>query len=156
MLRVKVLAAAIDMIAAGTRAPIATAANATPANQLGNESSNSCGMTSCGFGLPSSPIGLVPAAIATQPRRASRPSTKEYAGRIAALRRMVFRLPELSDAVIECGYMNSASADPRPSVAYAHICPEPGMKAPFGLPVTWLVAAILSFAAPKMWSQPPK
>src|SRR3954463_7958709 len=116
MLRVKVFAAAIDMIAAGTSAPIATAAKATPANQLGNESSNSCGITSCGLGLPSSPIGFVPAAIATQPSSASSPSTNEYAGRIAALRRIVLRLPELSDAVIECGYMNSASADPRPSV----------------------------------------
>ena len=76
MLRVKVLAAAIDMIAAGTSAPIAIAANATPANHDGNESSNSCGMTSCALGLPSAPIGLVPAAIATQPSSASRPSTK--------------------------------------------------------------------------------
>ena len=75
MLRVKVLAAAIDMIAAGTSAPMATAANATPANQAGKESSNSCGITSCAFGLPSSPIGLVPAAIATHPSSASRPST---------------------------------------------------------------------------------
>ena len=31
----------------------------------GNVSSNSCGTTSCALGLPSSPIGLVPAAIAT-------------------------------------------------------------------------------------------
>src|SRR4051794_11812816 len=117
MLRVNVFAAAIDMIAAGTSAPIATAANATPANQLGKESSNSCGMTSCGLGLPSTPIGLVPAAMATQPRSASRPSTKEYAGRIEALRRMVLRLPELSDAGTEGGDMNSARAEPRPSVA---------------------------------------
>src|SRR3954470_14190716 len=117
MLRVKVLAAAIDMIAAGTSAPMATAAKATPANQLGNESSNSWGITSCGFGLPSSPIGLVPAAIATQPSRASRPSTKEYAGRIAALRRIVLQLSEDRVAVTECGYMNSAIAEPSASVA---------------------------------------
>ena len=76
MLRVKVFAAAIDMIAAGTSAPIAIAANATPANHDGKESSNSCGMTSWAFGLPLAPIGLVPAAIATQPSSASRPSTK--------------------------------------------------------------------------------
>src|SRR5689334_4395078 len=112
MLRVKVLAAAIDMIAAGTSAPMATAAKATPANQLGNESSNSCGITSWALGFPSTPIGLVPAAIATQPSRASRPSTKEYAGRIEALRRMVFRLSEDSVAVTEWGYMNSANAEP--------------------------------------------
>src|ERR1700712_2802833 len=117
MLRVNVLAAAIDMIAAGTRAPMATAANAIPANQLGKESSKSCGMTSCGLGLPSTPIGLVPAAMATQPSRASRPSTKEYAGRIEALRRIVVRLSEESVAVTECGYMNSAIADPSASVA---------------------------------------
>src|SRR3954447_17306006 len=102
MLRVKVLAAAIDMIAAGTRAPMATAAKATPANQLGKESSNSCGITSCGLGLPLVPTGFVPAAMATHPSRASRPSTKEYAGRIDALRRIVVRLLEESVAVMEC------------------------------------------------------
>src|SRR5436190_11073820 len=108
MLRVNVFAAAIDMIAAGTSAPIATAANATPANQLEKESSNSCGITSWGLGLPSTPIGCVPAAMATQPSRASRPSTNEYAGRIEALRRIVVRLSEERVAVTECGYMNSA------------------------------------------------
>src|SRR6478609_6981668 len=116
MLRVKVFAAAMDMIAAGTSAPIATAAKATPANQLGKESSKSCGITSCGLGLPSTPMGLVPAAIATQPSRASSPSTKEYAGRIAALRRIVVRLSEDRVAVTEWGYMNSAMAEPRASV----------------------------------------
>src|SRR6478735_8095289 len=113
MLRVNVLAAAIDMIAAGTSAPMATAAKATPANQLGKESSNSCGITSCGLGLPSAPMGLVPAAMATQPSRASSPSTKEYAGRIEALRRIVRRELDDSEAVIEWGYMNSAIAEPR-------------------------------------------
>src|SRR3954453_4314807 len=117
MLRVNVFAAAIDMIAAGTSAPMATAANATPANQLGKESSKSCGITSCGLGLPSTPIGFVPAAIATQPSRASKPRTKEYAGRIEALRRMVLRLSEDSVAVTEWGYMNSAMAEPSARVA---------------------------------------
>src|ERR1700712_3027090 len=119
MLRVKVLDAAIDMIAAGTSAPIATAAKAMPANQLAKESSKSCGITSCGLGLPSRPIGCVPAAIATQPSRASRPSTKEYAGRIEALRRIVLRLSEDNVAVTECGYMNRAIAEPSARVAYA-------------------------------------
>src|SRR5215207_830102 len=100
MFRVKVLAAAIDMIAAGTRAPMAMAAKATPANHDGKESSNSCGMTSCGLGLPSRPIGLVPAAIATHPRSARRPRMKLYAGRIAALRRTVFRVADDRLAVI--------------------------------------------------------
>jgi hypothetical protein len=65
MLRVNRLAAAIDMIAAGTRAPTAMAPKATPVNQLGKWSSNSWGMTSCGLTLPSSPTGWVPALMAT-------------------------------------------------------------------------------------------
>jgi hypothetical protein len=97
----------------------------------------------------------VPAAIATQPSRASRPSTKEYAGRIAALRRIVLREFDDSDAVTECGYMNSASAEPSARVAYAQPCPAPGMNEPVGPPVASLVAAILSSAAPKIASQPP-
>ena len=117
MLRVKRFAAAIDMIAAGTSAPMAMAANATPANHAGNMSSNSCGMTSWALASPSRPIGWVPAAMATHPSRASRPSTKEYAGRIAALRRIVLRLLDDSEAVTEWGYMNSASAEPSASVA---------------------------------------
>ena len=43
MLRVKVFAVAIDMIAAGTSAPIAIAANATPTNQTGNIAMNNAG-----------------------------------------------------------------------------------------------------------------
>src|SRR5688500_1283422 len=112
MLRVNVLAAAIDMIAAGARAPMAMAAKATPANQPGDMYSTICGLTSWGVGLPSTPLGWVPAAMATRPSRARRPSTKEYAGRIAALRRIVLRLLDERVAVIECGYMNSASAEP--------------------------------------------
>src|SRR6266536_1591384 len=42
-LRVKVLAVAIDMIAAGTNAPIPMAANATPTNQDGNNARNNAG-----------------------------------------------------------------------------------------------------------------
>ena len=79
----------------------------------GNESSNSCGMTSCALGLPSRPIGLVPAAIATQPSRASRPSTKRVRRQdrgVAADR--VAAVEPTGVAVIECGYMNSASAEP--------------------------------------------
>ncbi len=52
-------AAAIDMIAAGTSAPIAIAANATPRNHDGKYLSNSTGTTEFAF----SP-GLMPAAIA--------------------------------------------------------------------------------------------
>src|SRR3954447_14630080 len=112
MLRVNRFAAAIDMIAAGTRAPIATAANATPANQEGNASSNSWGITSWALCWSFSAIGLVPAAMATQTRSARKPSTKLCADRIAALRRIVWRDFEDRTAVTEWGYMNSASADP--------------------------------------------
>ena len=60
MLRAKRLAAAIDMIAAGTRAPIAIAEKATPANQSGN----SCAKRTGTIVFGSSPIGWTPAAIA--------------------------------------------------------------------------------------------
>ena len=41
----------------------------------------------------------------------------EYAGKSAALRRITLALFELNRPVIECGYMNSASADPSANVA---------------------------------------
>ena len=67
MLRVHRLAAAIDMIAAGTSAPIPMAANAMPANQRVNWVSNSTGMMVLLSGRPVAllMIGLTPAAIAT-------------------------------------------------------------------------------------------
>ena len=145
----------MDMIAAGTRAPIAMAANAIPANHDGKVSSNSWGITSWALGLPSRPIGLVPAAIATHPSRASSPSTRLYAGRIAALRRIVLRLLADSVAVIECGYMNRAMADPRASDPYAQNWAADGMNAPVGAPVVGLGVAIFFSAAPKIASQPP-
>src|SRR6478609_10125572 len=123
MLRVHRFAAAIDMIAAGTRAPIAIAARPTPANQPGNSFSKSCGTDCCGLST------LTPAAIATKPRRASSPRRKEYAGSRAALRRITERLRVESTPVIECGYMNRASAEPRASVAYAHCAGGGGMRA---------------------------
>ena len=76
MLRVNRFAAAIDMIAAGTSAPMPIAANATPANQSGNIVSNSSGTTVLVSGLPPAVSGLTPAAIAIRPSSASRPSTK--------------------------------------------------------------------------------
>ena len=54
----------MDMMAAGTSAPIATAAKATPANQCGNSWSNSCGTTVLPSALPFVVIGLTFAAIA--------------------------------------------------------------------------------------------
>ena len=67
MLRVHRLAAAIDMIAAGTSAPIPMAANAMPAKNELNWVSNSTGMIVLVSGRPvaSLVIGLTPAAIAT-------------------------------------------------------------------------------------------
>jgi hypothetical protein len=67
MLRVHRLAAAMDMIAAGTSAPIPMAANATPANHAGNWPANRLGTTVLRSGRPVEPLtsGLVPAAIAT-------------------------------------------------------------------------------------------
>jgi hypothetical protein len=76
MLRVNRLAAAIDMIAAGTSAPMPTAAYAMPVNQSGNMRSNSTGTTVLESGLPSVTIGVTPAAIAMKPSSAIRPSTK--------------------------------------------------------------------------------
>ena len=67
--------------------------------------------------FPSEPNTEVPAAIAANPSSASRPSSSEYAGRIAALRRIMLRVLPESTAVIECGYMNSASAEPSASDA---------------------------------------
>src|SRR3954453_18409459 len=156
MFRVKRLAAAIDMIAAGTRAPMAIAPKATPANQLGNWSSNSCGMTSCGLTFPLRPMGLVPALIATYPRSASRRSSREYAGRMAALRRPVLRVLDDSVAVTECGYMNRASADPSASDAYAQYCVAAGTKTPVAsLGFAADGVAILACAASKIPVQPP-
>ena len=63
------------------------------------------------------PGHFVPAAIATKPSRASRPSRKEYAGSSAALRRITERFLVDSTPVTECGYMNSASAEPSASDA---------------------------------------
>src|SRR5688500_15980736 len=57
-LRVKRLAAAIDITAAGTSAPIAIAAKATPRNQDGNMSANSAGTAVLGS------VMVSPAAIA--------------------------------------------------------------------------------------------
>ena len=65
MLRVNRLAAAIDMIAAGTRAPMPTAANAMPANQSGNSLSNSSGTTVLLSLVPLAFFnGVTPAAMA--------------------------------------------------------------------------------------------
>src|SRR6478672_1435278 len=156
MLRVHRFAAAIDMIAAGTSAPMTIAAKATPANQAGNSFSNSCGTDCCGL------VTLTPAAIATKPSRASSPSRKEYAGSRAALRRITERLRVESTPVIECGYMNSANADPRASVAYAHCAGGGGMSALPGTDPAAMASALsllkvskLFCAAEKIASQPP-
>src|ERR1035437_3898902 len=86
MLRLKRLAAAIDMIAAGTSAPTAMAAKATPVNQLGNIFWKRSAMALL---LPNALLGLIPAAMAMKPKRPIIPSMNEYAGRNEALRLMV-------------------------------------------------------------------
>ncbi len=156
MLRVHRLAAAIDMIAAGTSAPMPIAANATPANQLGNSFSNSCGTACWAFST------WTPAAMATKPSRAISPRRKEYAGSSAALRRITERFLVASTPVIEWGYMNSAIAEPRASEAYAQCAASGGI---ITRPLTWpaamasafsaLKASKLSVAALKTLSQPP-
>ena len=81
MLRVKMFAVAIDMIAAGTSAPMAMAAKATPTNQAGKAFSNSAGTAKL---LPNSlnppancGIAATPAATAMKPSSASNPSISE-------------------------------------------------------------------------------
>lgn len=59
---------------------------------------------------------VTPAAMAMKPSSASSPSISEYSGRIVVLRRITSRLRLESVAVIECGYMNRASAEPRARV----------------------------------------
>src|SRR5581483_2119083 len=113
MLRVNRLAAAIDMIAAGTSAPMATAANATPANQLGKTSRKRSGAASLLF------VVLIPSAIAMKPSSATNASMSEYSGSATVLRRTVLRCFDASTPVTECGYMKRAIADPSASVAYA-------------------------------------
>ena len=64
MLRVNRFAAAIDMIAAGTSAPMPIAANAMPANHDGNIRSNSTGTIVLTSGLPSTESGATPRWLA--------------------------------------------------------------------------------------------
>jgi hypothetical protein len=70
-LRVNRLAAAIDMTAAGTSAPMAIAANATPTNHDGKKCRNRSGTAKLGLD------GVMPAAIAMYPSRAIMPSISE-------------------------------------------------------------------------------
>lgn len=65
------------------------------------------------------------------------------------LRRITSRLRLESVAVIECGYMNSASAEPSASVAYVHWPAWAGTSPPAP------AAVYLSLAALKISSNPP-
>src|ERR671932_1109268 len=120
MLRVNRLAAAMDMMDAGTSAPMAIAANAKPTNHDGNTCRNRPGTI---HWAPYGACGCTLAAMPMNPSSAIKPSKKLYAGRSAALRLMATRLFELSTPVTEWGYMNSASADPSASVEYAENWP---------------------------------
>ena len=139
-LRVKRFAAAIDMMEAGTSAPMAIAAKAKPTNHDGNICTKRPGTT---HWAPNGALGCTPAASPMKPSRAIRPSKKLYAGSIAALRRMAMRLFELRMPVIECGYMNRASAEPRASVAYAGNCAGDS-------------SSLLAGTAAKIWPNPPR
>src|SRR5262245_21166672 len=97
ILRVKRFAAAIDMIDAGTNAPIAIAANANPTNHDGNICRNSPGTTHC---APYGACGWIPAANPMKPSNAINPNKKLYAGNSAALRLITVRLLELSTPVM--------------------------------------------------------
>ena len=82
--------------------------------------------------------GRSPTSSCRSPRSRAAPAGRacsEYVGRIAALRRITLRLLPDSTAVIECGYMNSASADPKASVPYAQYVASVGTNTPVGAPV---------------------
>ncbi len=74
MLRLKRFAAAIDITAAGTSAPTAMAANATPVNQLGNMFWK---RSAIALLLPNALLGLIPAAMAMKPNSPISPSRNE-------------------------------------------------------------------------------
>ena len=105
MLRVNRFAAAMDMMAAGTSAPIATAANAMPANHCGKSLSNSSGTTVLVSTVPlvTPGSGVIFAAIAMYPNSAMSPSRKLYAGSADMLRLMTSRLRLASTPVMLCG-----------------------------------------------------
>jgi hypothetical protein len=65
------------------------------------------------------------------------------------------RLLEARMPVIECGYRNSASAEPSARVAYWSWLVGPSSVEPNGLPVVGLVLASAVDAWSKMWPQPP-
>src|ERR1700680_5232209 len=100
MLRLKRLAAAIDMIAAGTSAPTAMAAKATPVNQLGKMFWKRSAMALL---LPNALDGLIPAAMAMNPKRPISPSRKEYAGRDYEFALINLWPLALKTPVSECG-----------------------------------------------------
>src|SRR5579864_5987646 len=147
MLRVNRLAAAIDMMEAGTSAPIAMAPKAKPANHEGNIWRNRPGTTNC---APYGACGWMLAARPIRPNSAINPSKKLYAGSSAALRLMACRLLELSTPVMECGYMNSARAEPSASEPYEKYAPGASST-----PVATFLAFKAASAAAKMLPKPP-
>src|SRR3954453_10211546 len=92
--------------------------------------------------------------MAAKPSSASSASINEYAGRIAVLRRITDRRRLDSTAVMACGYMNRASAEPNASVAYAQYVVSPAMNVPVGAFVVGLVFAICVFAPSNIGPKP--
>src|SRR5258708_19552969 len=87
MLRANRFAAAIDMMAAGTSAPMTIAEYPIPANQLGNMCSNNSGTDSCALPPPAlTPAFTAGGARAHYPNNPIRPSTNQKGGRGAPLR----------------------------------------------------------------------
>src|ERR1700753_2584289 len=105
-LRVNRFAVAMDMMAAGTRAPMPMAARQKPANHSGNMRRKSSGTTA------EVSFDWMPAASAIRPSSATRPSRMLYAGMSAVLRRMTFALDALRIPVKVGGYKSSAIAEP--------------------------------------------
>ena len=83
------------------------------------------------------------------PSSAISPRSSEYAGSAAMLRLMTSRLLLASTPVSECGYKNSANADPNAHVTYCSCDWLGSRKLPF------FVASNFACAAPKTLSQPP-
>ncbi len=70
---------------------------------------------------------------------------------IAMFRRIVLRDLEASTPVTECGYMNSAIAEPSARVAYVHCAFSGVTTKPVGLPVAGLGVLNFCAAVSKMW-----
>src|SRR5258707_3548115 len=87
MLRANRFAAAIDMMAAGTSAPMTIAEYPIPANQLGNMCSNNSGTDSCALPPPAlTPAFTAGGGRAQLPHHRDQPAPQRKDGRRGPLR----------------------------------------------------------------------